>query len=61
MKPLDQRRQALRTNHYSYCTEQCNVRWTVQYLRFHQRGDERRHPNTLGAADIEQFLTALAV
>jgi site-specific recombinase XerD len=33
----------------------------VQYLRFHKRGDEWRHPSTLGAADIEQFLTALAV
>ena len=33
----------------------------LQYLRFHKRGDEWRHPSTLGAADIEQFLTALAV
>jgi site-specific recombinase XerD len=61
MKLLDQLRQALRTKHYAYRTEQCYVRWTVQYLRFHKRCDEWRHPSTLGATDIEQFLTALAL
>jgi integron integrase len=61
MKLLDQVRHALRTKHYSYRTEQCYVRWVEQYVRFHRTAEGFRHPATLGAPEVEQFLTYLAV
>jgi hypothetical protein len=57
MKLLEQVRQALRAKHYSCRTEESYVRWIVQYVRHHGI----RHPNTMGAAEIEGFLTKLAV
>ena len=54
---LDQVRQVLRVRHYARRTEECYVKWTTRFLRFHQL----RHPRDMGAADVEQFLTHLAV
>jgi len=54
---LDQLRAALRRKHYSIRTEEAYVSWTTRYIRFHQL----RHPQELGAAEIEAFLTHLAV
>ena len=53
MKLLDQIRQVMRLKHYSYRTEQCYASWVQQFIRFHKRGDEWRHPNTMGAAEVE--------
>lgn len=61
MKLLDQVRQVLRVRHYSYRTEQCYVAWTVQYLRYCKGNGDWKHPRDLGAADVERFLTYLAV
>jgi integrase len=60
MKLLDQVRQLLRTKHYSYRTEKCYLRWIEQYIRFHRTADGFRHPATMGAAEVECFLTHLA-
>ena len=57
MKLLDQVRQLARVKHFSYRTEQCYVHWAERYIRFHGI----KHPNTLGTAEVEQFLTHLAV
>jgi integron integrase len=57
MKLLDQVRHAARVKHFSYRTEQCYVQWITRYIRFHGI----RHPNTMGIAEIEAFLTHLAV
>ncbi|MBV8340962.1 MAG: integron integrase [Gammaproteobacteria bacterium] len=38
-------------------TEQAYLQWIRRYVAFHRR----RHPRDLGAAEIEQFLTHLAV
>ena len=57
MKLLAQVRQVLRLQHYFYRTEQCYLAWIVRYIRHHGVW----HPNTLGAAEFEQFLTHLAV
>jgi integron integrase len=57
MKLLDQVRQVLRVKHYSYRTEQCYVGWITRFIRF----QGLRHPNTMGAAEVEQYLTNLAV
>jgi integrase len=54
---LDQVRQVTRVRHYSRRTEECYVQWATRFIRFHNL----RHPNTMGAAEIEMFLTDLAV
>jgi integron integrase len=54
---LDRYRRACRVRHRSPDTENAYVRWIIQFIRFHGM----RHPNTLGAPEIEQFLTDLAV
>jgi integron integrase len=54
---LDQARQVLRVRHYSRCTEGCYLRWITRFILFHNK----RHPRDLGAAEVEQFLTHLAV
>ena len=46
---------------YAYRTEQCYVRWITQYIHFHKGAEGFRHPATLGAAEVESFLTHLAV
>jgi integron integrase len=54
---LDQVRQRLRTLHYSYRTERQYLFWIRRFIVF----SGKRHPATLGAADVEAFLTHLAV
>jgi integron integrase len=50
-------RQALRSRHYSPRTEKAYVLWTRRLVRFHGL----RHPAELGEAEVNQFLTHLAV
>jgi integron integrase len=54
---LDQLRLVLRVRHYSPRTEECYVNWARRFILFHKK----RHPRTMGAAEVEQFLTHLAV
>lgn len=54
---LDQVRDKLRVKHYSIRTEQAYVDWIKRYIFFH----DKRHPQNMGAQDIEAFLTHLAV
>jgi integron integrase len=61
MKLLDQVRQRLRTRRYAWRTEECYVGWIERYIRFHKTTDGFRHPAALGAAEVEAFLTDLAV
>lgn len=56
-KLLDQVRIALRRTNRSRRTEEAYVGWVERYVRF----SGMRHPRELGAADIERFLTHLAV
>ena len=56
-KLLDRLRRALRVRHYSPRTERCYVEWAERFIRFHRL----RHPRDMGAAEIEMFLTDLAV
>jgi len=56
-KLLDQVRDAIRTRHYSYRTEEAYVGWIRRFIFFHHK----RHPAEMGPAEITQFLTALAV
>ena len=54
---LDRLRHALRVRHAAQRTEASYANWVERYIRFHGM----RHPNTMGAAEIEMFLTDLAV
>lgn len=56
-KLLDQLRAQLRLKHYSYRTEQTYVLWVKQFIWFH----DCKHPLHMGKAEIEAFLTHLAV
>ncbi len=56
-KLLDHVRAVLRTRHYSYRTEKTYIEWILQYIRFHNI----KHPAEMGAAELEAFLTHLAV
>jgi integron integrase len=56
-KLLDQMREALRVRHYSPRTEQAYVAWVRRYIYFHHV----RHPAEMGEAEINVFLTQLAV
>jgi len=56
-KLLDQMREALQTQHYSIRTEEAYVEWAKRFILFHQK----RHPKEMGTAEIEAFLTHLAV
>src|SRR6185312_281757 len=56
-KLLDRVRAKMRLSHYSIRTEESYVQWITRFILFH----DKRHPNTMGAAEIEEFLTHLAV
>ena len=56
-KLLDQVRDKLRVKHYSIRTEQTYVEWIKRYIFFHGK----RHPQEMGAHEVEAFLTHLAV
>lgn len=56
-KLLDQVRDAIRLKHYAYRTEETYVQWIRRYILFHNK----RHPKEMGNAEIEAFLTHLAV
>ena len=56
-KLLDEVRDAIRTRHYSYRTEEAYVGWIRRFIFFHHK----RHPAEMGPPEITQFLTALAV
>lgn len=56
-KLLDNVRNVMRVRHYSYQTEKTYIHWIKQYIYFHKI----THPKDMGAAEVEAFLTHLAV
>ena len=50
-------RERMRVRHLSFQTERAYLGWIRRFVAFH----DRRHPRDLGAADVEAFLTHLAV
>jgi len=56
-KLLDQVRETIQLKHYSPRTEETYIFWIKRYILFHHK----RHPREMGAAEIESFLTHLAV
>ncbi|QBB72026.1 integron integrase [Pseudolysobacter antarcticus] len=56
-KLLDQLRARIRALHYSIRTEDAYADWARRFILFH----EKRHPRDMGVAEVEAFLTHLAV
>ena len=54
---MEQVSDKIRYKQYSYRTEQAYCGWIKRYIFFHNK----RHPIDMGAAEIESFLTYLAV
>jgi hypothetical protein len=54
---LDRVREKTRLKHYGVRTEQACCDWIKRFVDFHGK----RHPASLGAGEVEAFLTALAV
>jgi integron integrase len=57
---LDQLRERIRYMHYSLSTEKVYLYWVRFFIRWHGRNGQMRHPRTMGAPEIEAFLTMLA-
>ncbi len=49
--------EAFRTEHYAYRTEESYVYWIKRFISFHGN----KHPRELGADEIQQFLSNLAI
>ncbi|WP_446809099.1 phage integrase N-terminal SAM-like domain-containing protein [Methylomonas sp. 2BW1-5-20] len=56
-KLLDQVRAKIRLKHYSIRTEQAYTDWIKRFILYFGK----QHPRDLGAREVEQFLTHLAV
>lgn len=56
-KLLERMRIHLRTRHYSIRTEEAYIDWARRFIVFHGK----RHPQEMGAAEVEAFLSHLAV
>ncbi len=54
---MQQLRDKIRVKHYSIRTETVYLDWNKRFILFHNK----RHPKTMGAKEVEQFLTYLAV
>jgi len=53
---LDQLRVLMRERQLAYPTEKTYLYWIRKYIRYHNR----RHPNEMGAAEVDEFLSWLA-
>jgi len=56
-KLLAKVRDAIRLKHYSIRTEKAYLQWVKRYILYHNK----KHPAEMGAQEVEQFLTYLAV
>jgi len=54
---LESVRGIIRVKHLSYRTEESYIGWIRRYILFHNK----RHPKDMGAAEVQSFLTHLAV
>lgn len=56
-KLLEQVSNVIRVKHYSYKTEKSYISWIKRHILFH----DKWHPKDMDSAEIEAFLTHLAV
>jgi hypothetical protein len=55
-KLLERVREVIRLKHYSLRTEKTYIDWIKRFIVFHGK----RHPETMGADEVRQFLSHLA-
>lgn len=55
-KLLDRIRQGVHLRGYAHATEEAYCHWARRFILFHHK----RHPETMGAPEVEEFLTHLA-
>jgi len=53
---MDRLRAYMRARHLAYRTEKTYCTWILDFIRFHNR----KHPEALGAADVDKWLSYLA-
>ena len=56
-KLLERAQEILRIRHYSIRTEEAYIAWMKRFILFHNK----RHPENMGIAEIEAFLSHLAI
>lgn len=54
---LDQVREVIRINQFSYSTEKTYISWIYRFIIFHHK----KHPRDMGAKEVAEFLSYLAV
>ena len=54
---MDQLRAFIRSKHLAYKTEKAYCRWVLNFIRFHGK----RHPNKMGAREVDEYLSYLSV
>jgi integrase len=57
MRFLDQVREVIRTNQFTYSTEKTYISWIYRFIVFH----DKKHPGEMGEKEVADFLTYLAV
>ena len=57
MRLMERVQNRIRFKHYSLRTEKSYMEWIRRYILFHNK----RHPDQMGAAEVESYLTHLAV
>lgn len=62
MKLLEQVRRLMRARHFAIRTERAYLRWIQRFLEFHRDSAKRWiHPSKMDSADVNAYLTHLAV
>lgn len=56
-KLLDQVRLHMRQKQFAYQSEKAYTHWMARFIRFHKM----KHPSDMGAIEVDQFLTHLAI
>lgn len=56
-KLLERVREVIRFKHYSFRTEKTYLDWIKRFIVFHRK----RHPETMGAEEVREFLSDLAI
>ncbi|KZZ35373.1 integron integrase, partial [Oleiphilus sp. HI0086] len=54
---IDQFRAFIRSKQMAYKTEKTYCHWVIRFIRFHNK----RHPKEMGAVEVDQFLSSLAL
>ena len=57
LRLMDTIRKSIREQHLAYTTEQTYIHWIRNFIRFHNK----RHPQEMGAKEVDEYLSWLGV